>query len=82
MKSVAGSSPFRDSEFRCYMKSMFETIEALDFMQRRMRAIDGEKGFLECERRNGRSVEGCWCYRSGPDGTTLPCPPESKETTT
>ncbi len=63
------------------MKSIFETVDDLDFIQRRLGAIRAEKGFYECARRIGKSVESCWCYHAGSDGTTLPCPPESKETT-
>jgi hypothetical protein len=29
----------------------------------------------ECRTRNGGVLADCWCYRAGPDGSNLPCPP-------
>jgi len=28
-----------------------------------------------CAIREGGSSTDCWCYKAGPDGNTLPCPP-------
>jgi hypothetical protein len=29
----------------------------------------------KCAIREGGSSTDCWCYKAGPDDTTLPCPP-------
>jgi hypothetical protein len=29
----------------------------------------------KCAIREGGSSTDCWCYKAGPDGNTLPCPP-------
>ena len=34
----------------------------------------------KCAIREGGSSVDCWCYKAGPDGNTLPCPPPVDET--
>lgn len=58
-----------------FHKSMFEDIEELKTITKRLQAIRGEKRKL-CPRwidYNFSSIN-CWCYCAGPDGKTLNCP--------
>lgn len=32
----------------------------------------------ECLSRKGGSYYNCWCYRAGPNGSTLPCPTQEE----
>jgi hypothetical protein len=47
-----------------------------DVISRRLAAIVGQKRGI-CPRKDNPALppEKCWCYRAGPDGETLPCPP-------
>ena len=46
----------------------FETI------RQRMTALRLQRDG-KCAIREGWSSTDCWCYKAGPDGETLPCPP-------
>jgi hypothetical protein len=56
--------------------AIFDADDALPFLQKRLRAIEGQKGLHPCAGRNGGVPSECWCYQAGPNGETLPCPPK------
>lgn len=33
---------------------------------------------LDCALRQGQPVSACWCFRQGPGGANLPCPPTQR----
>ena len=58
-----------------YHKSIFEDIEELKVITKRLQALRGEKRKL-CPRwfdYNFSSIN-CWCHCAGPEGKTLDCP--------
>ncbi|HYZ42571.1 MAG TPA: hypothetical protein VE687_18390 [Stellaceae bacterium] len=46
-------------------------------IHRRMTALRLQRDG-KCAIRDGKSSADCWCYKAGPDGNTLPCPPAAE----
>lgn len=57
---------------------MAAVADDFDFIRRRVRAIAGEREG-RCEIRASGIAQDCWCWKSGPDGETLRCPPPPQE---
>ena len=55
--------------------SIFEDQTAVEFIRKRIRALQGQKGLLPCHVRMGKNSSECWCYQADEEGKTIPCPP-------
>lgn len=53
------------------MKSYLDDPDAI---RKAATVIRGQEQGI-CKMRAGEPVSECWCYRTGPEGNNLPCPP-------
>ena len=57
--------------------SIFDDPKNIDFIAKRIRALQGQRGLLPCNARAGQSSAACWCFEADENGKTIPCPPPS-----
>lgn len=48
----------------------------MELIRSRMKAIASDHPERFCNTRNGEPSSTCWCYRTGPGGLTVACPPK------
>jgi hypothetical protein len=73
MAGIFGFGPLRTMMDHA---AVFDAEETIPFLQKRLRAIEGQKGLHPCARSANQGLQECWCYQAGPNGETLPCPPK------
>jgi hypothetical protein len=57
---------------------MNSSLEDYDYIAKRQKIIVANKRG-ECVIRIGGHSTDCWCYKAGPNGSHLPCPPVPPE---